>query len=800
MSREKSIVKKIALFRRISRMPKRPRQVQLVPVHVLRRKLVDDAGYSAQEVNAMKSVASVRSLCARNGISTVQMSLTGGVVPEFATAALQGDELQKELQALRSEHIEKDTRKGHERNQRKMIEWWATRSEYSHLVDDGKVKDLTNFPVEAFVAFLLHQVDADLSVANGKRMLIGSGGLSNYRKAFSNWFDDADPPVIQTPGMIKEISKNMKSLKKRHAKQAKNSERNGKVGKEEIPYGLLISIAQVFLEEGMFWEHAYCMLCWDLMARSDNVGGLTIPHLKFVADSLNILFSADKTHTDGEGMCNKEPKHCYANVTDASKCLFVALALYLLSSPDVGVKSKHIFPGVAGTQKDRFRERFNDAMKAPRIRAVLERYGLDPEDIGPHSFRKGAGTYCSSGCTGGPSIVAILMRGGWEIGQVLDRYLRYSEAGDEFVGRVISGLPLSESAFISPPPHFKDMVASEQAELQAVVKLLFPFAKKSAKQYPVAEKLFASVLHALPALLGDDTQPGLLPLGSEGRTKFLATALMRDAKIREKWKPLVLVEDEKFKVSGVPTWHNMLQAVLENLLVSKSLPALIKADLLAELDKRDRASGMVSVFVLQDELEKSQRKIVTEVQAMMRKELEELGLGKASGQAGDEADARKGNRYCWAKSGSDQPTFHRLPRDFELEKCNVKTAFGLYFQGKEDPKDSKMQFPPYRTLKFYDVPQEKCRKRLNGWRNCFEADTAEVLKDHAAFKRAESALKLGNVVQLSDVEEMWEVCSPHFSNILGAHRRPEEAKMSTRTAMCACTSISHLSTSRMGEF
>ena len=109
----------------------------------------------------------------------------------------------------------------------------------------------------------------------------------------------------------------------------------------------------------------------------------------------------------------------------------------------------------------------------------------------------------------------------------------------------------------------------------------------------------------------------------------------------------------------------------------------------------------------------------------------------------------------------------------------MKTAFGLYFQGKEDPKDSKMQFPPYRTLKFYDVPQEKCRKRLNGWRNCFEADTADVLNEHAAFKRAESALKLGNVMQLSNVEEMWEVCSPHFSKIIGAHLRPEEAKICT---------------------
>ena len=47
------------------------------------------------------------------------------------------------------------------------------------------------------------------------------------------------------------------------------------------------------------------------------------------------------------------------------------------------------------------------------------------------------------------SIVAVLLRGGWEIGAVLDRYLRYSEAGDEFVGRVLSGLPLNDASFTS---------------------------------------------------------------------------------------------------------------------------------------------------------------------------------------------------------------------------------------------------------------------------------------------------------------------------------------------------------------
>ena len=758
-------------------MPKRSLEVKAVPVRELRRKLIALAGVPVVEVDAVKSVAAIRSMCQRYGIETKQTS-TGDAVPLYASSAIEGAELAKELAALRSEHIESGTRKGHERNQKKMSDWWAGRAEFRHLIEDGKVKDLANFPVEAFISFLLHQVDADLSVANGKRMLIGSGGLGNYRKAFSNMFDESNPPCFQSPAMVREIQKFMKALKKRHAKEARRSERKSKVGKEEIPYGLLLSISKIFLEEGMFWEHAYSMLCWDLMARSDNVGDLTIPHFKFVGDSLNILFSSDKTHTDGEGMCNKEPKHCYANSTDASKCLFVALGLYLLSSPEVGVQSKKIFPGAADTQKHRFRDRFNEGLKQPRVRLLLERYGLEPEDIGPHSFRKGAGTYCSSGCTGGPSIVAILMRGGWEIGQVLDRYLRYSEAGDEFVGRVISGLPLSQTSFSAPPPHFRPMNAEEQQELQSDVKLLFPCAKTAAQAYPVAETLLASVLHALPALLGDDRQAGLLPPGSEGRKAFLATPLMRDEKIKEKWAKSVVVEDPAFTVSGVPTWHTMLAAVMETLVTCKGLPALIRADLLAELDARDRASGTVSVFVLQQELKRSKEECVAEMRAAMQQVLLDQGLVRGR-VATDEGSTAKGGRYWWCNKGSDQPTVHRLPQDFKLDRCSVKIAFGLYFQGQEDPKDSKMRYPPYRTLKHYDIPQEKCRKELSGWRKCFDEDTAEVLLDNEAFKRAERALRGGKVVELGDVEAMWEACSHIFTDVLGLHRRPEEAKMST---------------------
>jgi hypothetical protein len=81
-----------------------------------------------------------------------------------------------------------------------------------------------------------------------------------------------------------------------------------------------------------------------------------------------------------------------------------------------------------------------------------------------HSFRKGIATYCS-GFIGGPSVIAIILRAGWSLGQVQDRYITYSDGGDQFCGRVAAGLNFNEgSRFSVLPPHFSgsDILSDEE--------------------------------------------------------------------------------------------------------------------------------------------------------------------------------------------------------------------------------------------------------------------------------------------------------------------------------------------------
>ena len=58
------------------------------------------------------------------------------------------------------------------------------------------------------------------------------------------------------------------------------------------------------------------------------------------------------------------------------------------------------------------------------LRDILNDYGLNSCDIGTHSARKGAASYCSSGTTLGPSNTAVHLRAGWSMGTVQNTYLR----------------------------------------------------------------------------------------------------------------------------------------------------------------------------------------------------------------------------------------------------------------------------------------------------------------------------------------------------------------------------------------
>ncbi|CAM9207214.1 unnamed protein product [Phaeothamnion confervicola] len=131
-------------------------------------------------------------------------------------------------------------------------------------------------------------------------------------------------------------------------------------------------------------------------------------------------------------------------------CPFLGLGLYLLSFRVGGQENRRLFPG-----NDQY-QRFSSFLgrKAQERSGELAAFGVKPADIGTHSARKGSATYVASGSTACPPMPAICMRAGWSMGSIQDRYIRYESAGDQYVGRTVSGLPLSTHDFCVLPPHF----------------------------------------------------------------------------------------------------------------------------------------------------------------------------------------------------------------------------------------------------------------------------------------------------------------------------------------------------------
>ena len=119
-----------------------------------------------------------------------------------------------------------------------------------------------------------------------------------------------------------------------------------------------------------------------------------------------------------------------------------------------------LFPGTH--QYNRFLKIYHQVLNshADEILAL----GVDPKDLGSHSTRKGSATHVSSGTTVSPPMSAICLRAGWSMGSVKDRYIHHVNAGDQFVGRTVTGLSCLSTDFACSPCYF-DFSETEDEEL-----------------------------------------------------------------------------------------------------------------------------------------------------------------------------------------------------------------------------------------------------------------------------------------------------------------------------------------------
>ena len=105
---------------------------------------------------------------------------------------------------------------------------------------------------------------------------------------------------------------------------------------------------------------------------------------------------------------------------------------------------------------------------------VFERMGVKKGDLGSHSVRKGSITLVSSGCTVSPPMSSICLRACWSMGPVKDTYIHYEKAGDQFVGRSVTGISSLSKQFAVSPAYF-DSSGSEEGTMKKIDDIIYVF-------------------------------------------------------------------------------------------------------------------------------------------------------------------------------------------------------------------------------------------------------------------------------------------------------------------------------------
>ncbi len=280
---------------------------------------------------------------------------------------------------------------------------------------------------------------------------------NSCRAAFSyiyTLYEQTKPSNLET-----QLCLYFTSLKKLTAERAQLSGNINAKGKKPLPFEVYRFILKKFLsskEMSYVFGHLFITLTWNAMSRSKTTAAIMLKHIDWEGDCLTIQIYQDKNDQCGD--INKDcPRHIFANPLIPEICPILSLGLYFLVY-DFDKVGK-LFHGVK--QNDRFREALKGFFKDGPVANELLLYGLTSETLGLHSIRKGSATYCSSGCTACPSQSSIDNRGGWSQGGVKDVYQKPLHAGDQYVGRTVTGLPRLQPEFAILPPFFVNNSNSE---------------------------------------------------------------------------------------------------------------------------------------------------------------------------------------------------------------------------------------------------------------------------------------------------------------------------------------------------
>jgi hypothetical protein len=562
--------------------------------------------------------------------------------------------------------------------------------------------DLNKLEAKVFLEHLLN-----LTATKDDKYLKTYG---THRSALTMLFCECEVP--KSKQFEEQLKGMMKGIKNKSAAARQKTGERLTEGKDPLPFKVYVALCRLFLQRGDkmgIFAHCFLTLTWNLMCRSRNTVLLRKEHMSWENDYLAVQFAHSKTDQGGEDAPHK--RAVFANPHLPEICPILSLARYMLIYPTD--ETGDLFEGAS--QYERFRKILSEVVRdnADEIR----RLGIDPKNVGVHSIRKGAATYCSNGTPTEVAFTAVCARAGWSLGNVKDRYIHLAEAGDQVCGRALAGLDVNSHKFSVSPPFFAVEVEEEIYVDNAITTL---FGTPTYEWGLMIRHFLASLLYHR-AWMETHVGPDFLKHSRLYRPNTDFDFLVTKIRVCYPWTN---EEGKRWQVSftGLP------QAVIDfnyhqqQLAELKKLPQILVEAIGKELDRRQIGGGELTMEMLRKQL-------IEPMESSINKRIEDLVRGLAPGRhesKNDSSAAGLGDRDE-ADSKVQSDLFARmrrhLPDDYEIDHSgSCQTAWVYWHCGEcrtvkqtvkpSDGKDEtaaseivtkKYLTPPWKSLKLRNL-------------------------------------------------------------------------------------------------
>jgi hypothetical protein len=133
---------------------------------------------------------------------------------------------------------------------------------------------------------------------------------------------------------------------------------------------------------GSVYTHIFTILCWNLFARSCNVGTLMLQHISWENDSLKIVLPKHKGDQEGARIY---PKHVFANPLRPEVCPVLGLAIYIFSCLRAQRENRDWTLFAGGKVEAKYSHWLKEILQNDIL--VNADLGNLAADLGTHSFR-----------------------------------------------------------------------------------------------------------------------------------------------------------------------------------------------------------------------------------------------------------------------------------------------------------------------------------------------------------------------------------------------------------------------------